>query len=330
MQIVDNHELGYFGKLFTKLYEDISNQDPKVGTVCFKDYPHEIKPFIEKVYPTESIVFDGNTEEIKKFKVEENKKVLMGFSGGKDSTAVVLKLKKQGYEPILFFVKGVNRAYPNEIDSAKVLAEKLDCPIIIYEASYKGKMYYGENPIKNQYILALLLDYGLQNDISMYCMGDCGKDSLQEANRHYNWSDSQEMFIAFEKFVKSRFPQYKKLSIISGERDSYEEIILNGHEKLFPDILSCVLPYRYRRMRKEGNEKKFGITLMKNRCGSCVKCCLDYVYFYRHGVVTPKDEKFYEHCINKLREKTLEVYGFKGNKLTEKELLVLYGVEDED
>lgn len=327
MKIIDENLLGYYGTMFTRLYTDVANQDPNIGTVEFEGYPKELNDYIKTVYPTETVVFKNEINDKKFFEVEENNKVLMGFSGGKDSTAVVLKLKKAGYEPILFFAKGVNRAYPNEIDSAVKLAELLKCEIIIHEAKYSGKMFYGENPIKNQYILALMLDYGLSMGISKYCMGDCGADSLNEANRHFNWSDSQEMFIEFEKFVKVSFPQYEKLNLIQGERDSYEEIIAEGMQHLFPSILSCVLPYRYRRMRKEGNEKKFGIKLMENRCGSCVKCCLDYIYFYQHEVER-YNEKFYDHCINKLREKTLEVYGFKGNKLTDEELFRLYGIID--
>lgn len=327
MRIIDNNLLGYYGTMFTKLYVDVANQDPKVGTVKFEGYPKELNDYIKMIYPTETVLFDNETSDKKYFEVEENNKVLVGFTGGKDSTAVVLKLKKAGYKPILFFVKGVNRAYPNEIDSAVKLSKLLDCEIIVHEAKYVGKIFYSENPIKNQYILSLMLDYGLAMGISKYCLGTHTNDSIEKANRNFDWSDTKEVLEEFKKFVKVSFPQYKFLNFLRGERDSYEEIILGNMQHLFPEILSCVLPYRYRKMIRENNEKKFNIKLMPNRCGSCYKCCMDYIYFYKHNVEQYNDD-FYKHCVKKLKEKTLEVHGFKGNKLTDEEIFKLYGIID--
>ena len=99
---------------------------------------------------------------------EENNKLLLLFSGGKDSTAAAIRFKELGYDVILYFLQGINPAYMDEIDRAKAVAEKLELPLVIEYMKVSGSGDFLENPTKNQLILSFAINYGIEHNIYRY------------------------------------------------------------------------------------------------------------------------------------------------------------------
>ena len=67
-------------------------------------------------------------------------------------------------------------------------------------------------------------------------------------------------------------------------------------------VQGCVLPYRFRNKTKEINEQKYNVKLLPNRCGSCWKCCVEYIFLADKGVVE-YNAQFYKHCLDILSDK---------------------------
>ena len=120
-----------------KVFEQYSDTDN-----CILDYTMSVnaKPMIdllEQQFKTQFNFWDYVVRDFK-YEIKPNpKKAILCFSGGHDSTNIALKLKDK-YDLTLYYLKGVNRAYPNEIDHAKAIAQVLGLPLIIQECSCKG------------------------------------------------------------------------------------------------------------------------------------------------------------------------------------------------
>ena len=297
MVIEDNNYLGYFGDIWTRLFVDVGNQDPH-GHVVFKYYPKNIQTYLDLIFKDVEYKKFYDDSDIH-FEVKENNKVLLGFSTGSDSFASVYLLREQGYDVTLFHVKNVNRAYPLETKKAQEAADFLGCPLVVYEAKYKGSTPYMENAIKNQYILALMLDYGLKHDFAHYSMGNHYRDAISNAIVTLDYSDSQELFVGFEKYVQNYFPQYRFHTNIKNVSHAYE--VLLKHPECLPYIVSCMCPNRFFNSRRQGNIDKYNANLYPNMCGSCRKCLRTYCLLVDKGIIE-KNTEFYTKCMTSLRE----------------------------
>jgi len=92
--------------------------------------------------------------------MKKQKKVLLGLSGGVDSSVAALLLKKQGYQVIAVFMKNYStksknrdidiRCWKSEKHSAEKIAAQLDIPLIIldFEKEYRNKVI---NPMFEDY-----------------------------------------------------------------------------------------------------------------------------------------------------------------------------------
>ena len=64
-------------------------------------------------------------------------------------------------------------------------------------------------------------------------------------------------------------------------------------------------PHRDREYWKKQNEQKYNITLPENRCGTCWKCALEYIYYVDHNV-WQYNEAFYKHCLEMLLRNSIK------------------------
>ena len=234
--------------------------------------------------------------------------VIVCFSGGKDSVNVALKLKEKN-NVILYYLKGINRSYPNELEYAKEAANKLGLPLVIQECSCKGHTTFLENPLKNQFIFACALNYGLELGITQYFFGNSNDENIENSNFDRDFSDSKEMFELFKEWVSNEIG----IEIINYPLiDSGIDSILNigKHHDLHNLVLSCLLPYRFQKTTHINNCNKYGIYLPKNMCGSCWKCCVQYIIWAdNHWLEYNKD--FYKHCLDFLKTKSFVERGKK-------------------
>lgn len=306
-------EEGYFTRLFDEILVRCSVKPlPKV----WYSLPEDIKEYFDIVYNFAGYKYKiiNPIKEIPRFDIPESNKILVAFSGGKDSVAAAIKARKLGYEPILYFMKGINRSYPDELNHAKMIADKLEMEMVIREVKIVGKCDYLENPMKNQYIQAAMAQYGIENGIHLHCFGNTLHDDISTANIDRNMSDTLEVYNVIEKFFKRRIPNYRCITLLESTGESYY-IIAKEYPELLDLIGSCMTPYRYKNKLRKINMKKYNITLPEGRCGSCYKCAVEYltriILFNEKG-----NKEYINKCINLLREASEPVYNMKFDKNT--------------
>ena len=235
---------------------------------------------------------------------KNNNDVVVCYSGGKDSTALAIKLKESGYNVHLYYVKGANKSYPDEEKQIANVAKFLNVPYYI-ETRYKftGKSDFPDNPIKNQLLISMALNYAYEiNSNCNIAFGDFSNDTISRVDFMTSWSDSVEMHNAYIQFIKNFIPDYHYIGLDNSEFETAK--ILCRYEQIIPLTQSCIMPQRFRNSLKQTNEHKYNIKLPQNRCGSCYKCSREYIHFYLLGLYE-FNEGYYKHCLDVLK-KTLK------------------------
>lgn len=233
-----------------------------------------------------------------------NNFILCCFSGGKDSLATALYYMNLGYQIQLYTLKGINLAYPNEYKAALQLAEKLNLKIYVDEIKLSGKKYYIEHPLKNQIIASCAAAYCLENNLPVnITFGNYQEDILTKSNFGINWTDNYDLWKAYSIFIKSFVPNASITIPLYNETEAY--FYLDNNFELMQYVQSCLAALRHRNYLKQHNENKYNINLFPNRCGSCVKCCIEYIHFCDVGKLEYNKE-FYKHCLDILKKKYQE------------------------
>lgn len=244
---------------------------------------------------------------------KNDKFILCCISGGKDSLAVVLHYLNLGYYVHLYTLKGINRGYPEEYKAAEKVAEKLNLPIYVDEIKVSGKKYFTEHPLKNQVIACTALAYCLENGFAPnLSFGNYRKETDVRSNYGVNWSDNFTLWESFNSFIKQFIPNANVQIPFYEESEALE--ILNNNSELVPLYQSCLMTVRDRESLRQKNQKKYGVKILPNRCGSCYKCCLEYIYFCDKGKFE-YNEGFYKHCLEVLKKKYVDYTGPKEAKV---------------
>lgn len=242
---------------------------------------------------------------------EGDERVVVGFSGGKDSAAAALKLAGQGFAPTLFHVRGLNRAYPGEADAATAVARALGFKLAILNLTLSGKSAWIENPAKNQFILGMMGDYGWRQGIAHYCQGNLSEDHATDTDFGAGFSDAVEMYRAADTLMGAAIPGYAyHHGLLKNDSDSLTTI-LKLNPGILPSIQSCMTGPRFRGKLHQTNEAKFKVKLLPERCGSCYKCGVEWLHMALLGE-SRWIEGFAEHSVAQLMKWEERVRG-KGN-----------------
>lgn len=238
---------------------------------------------------------------------EKNDKfVLCCVSGGKDSLATVLHYLENGYDVHLYTLRGINRGYPEEYKSALKWADALNLPIYVDNIKISGKKYWIEHPLKNQLIATFAIAYCLDNAFpTRVSFGDYQDETADKSNFGVNWTDNINLWEAYNEFIKG-FVDAEVEIPLEREWDGLE--LINSNAYLLPMIQSCLMTVRDRESLRQKNQKKYHVKILPNRCGSCYKCCLEYIYFCDHHKLE-YNEDFYRHCLEILKEKYADYTG---------------------
>lgn len=265
---------------------------------------HAWEGFINTVYalakyPRPTLTVDETL--ISPLDIEPTKpKVLLALSGGKDSTASLLRLKDEGRDVTAYFCKGINQSYQTENKSARNIAEYANVPFVEDWVKKHGKCDFVENPIKNMLILARMIEYGLQNGISIIQLGEYWDTGNSKVNSDYDMSDSIDLIFEFETAVQSHYPHINFDVMFESEATAIAYILTN-HKKVLQLINSCLMPTRYFNRQLSMVIDKYPNlvrteSILPNRCMSCWKCCMEYLYISSF-LRTPIDKDYTFHKV---------------------------------
>lgn len=230
-------------------------------------------------------------------KFQANKKMLIGLSGGLDSVYLMHKAIDAGYEVTAVHVAGLNgkSIAKVELASAQRLANIAGANFISVNFMQPPQEFI-DNPFKNQLILSMMLDIGITKGIYRYGLGSDWTTPLSEAATGYTITDSIEVNKGFWNGVVKHIPE-AELCFINENEKKYERLkyLFTNHRESLENVVSCISPIRFRGLYRKQNIKKYGVDLLPGRCGSCYKCCMEYILLAEAQLIK-KDARFYEHC----------------------------------
>jgi len=235
-----------------------------------------------------------------------NNNILIGFSGGLDSVYQTIKCKEKFDNHIeLFHLNNINKyengqSHKASLEIAKYLNLKLyDVKFTSHNNSIYSKEW-PENPIKNQYIISLMIEYCIKNNINKITMGDPFNLPIDDATAGINLTDANEITLMFLKIIKENICEnIEHIDMIDyiDKINELDEIRKYGLENMF---YSCVTAGRLNEYFHKKDEEKYNIKLDKHNCGShCRKCAtLNLLEYYNRGKKFPQE--FIDACWNRM------------------------------
>ncbi len=280
---------GTQGGLFGKLYEACSR--PLSGPLTL---PDSLRPLAALLRLNPAPAFVPTSP--KAMGGASPNRALVLFSGGKDSTSAALKLRDEGLDVTGFFVRGINRAYPDEIDTARTVARLINLPLKIAEVKQTGRTAQKENPVKNHLLLALAIDHGLRNGYGTYACGNRLDESIEHVEYDCGWSDGIETFRAAKTHFEAACPGVDvRAAVLADKSDTFITLCRYAPQAIVA-ANGCMLPPYRRPAIIKANRAKYGIDLLPGRCGSCYKCGLEFAMLSFVGAL-PRNPAFYRHCM---------------------------------
>lgn len=302
----DEYNSYEFIKEMNKLWNVFADEEIEINSkdiIFYEASKHIIHSMEDGLGKTYTYHFMPNPRSLPS--ITNDKFILCCISGGKDSLAMTLHYKQLGYDVYLYTVKGINRGYPEEHKAAIKLAQELKLPLIIDEIKMKGKKFYMEHPLKNQIIASMAIAYCLEHNYPPnVAFGNYQESINVRGHWGVNWTDKIRTWNHYNAFIKEFIPN--AFVDIPFHKEDEALSILNDNFELVPLYQSCLITVRNRGQLKKHNEEKYGVQLMPNRCGSCRKCCAEYVYFCDMGKLE-YNEKYYKHCLDILKKKWFEL-----------------------
>ena len=233
-----------------------------------------------------------------KVSVPSDNRLILTFSGGKDSIATALKYKAQGYDVRLYHMKHINPSFSDEWESAVKAAELLELPIFIDDIKFHGHHMWMEHPMKNMIIANGALSYGIREGIgTRLAFGNYTTSFLEDNAFDRCAGDCVDMWEAYINIIRRQVEDFEVISCITNMTETLE--VISKRPDLFDASLSCLCRHSLRDYRKSWVLKKFGVDLPEKRCGSCYKCAIEYIYRVDHDLVE-LNEGYYKYCLNQL------------------------------
>ena len=240
--------------------------------------------------------------------------LILSFSGGRDSVASALKYKEMGYNVYLYHLKHINPAVSDEWVHAEKLAELLGLPIFVDTVKLSGHHVWMEHPMKNMMIANGALSYGIREGIgTRLAFGNYTTSLLPYNSFDRCAGDCVDMWERYSKIIQRIIPDFEIYNTLENLGETLD--IITKRMDLLENALSCMCRHSLRPYRHSWVKSKYGIDLLENRCGSCFKCCVEYIYLADHDLIE-FSEDYYKYCLNQLF------------KVSRAEDLYLYSIEN--
>ena len=227
-----------------------------------------------------------------------NKNIILTFSGGKDSVASAMKYKQQGYNVYLYHMRHINPSFSDEWKCAQKLADMLELPIYFDDIHFSGYHCWTEHPMKNMLIANGALSYGIREGITTrIAFGNYTTSFLDDNPFDRCAGDCMEMWWAYNEIIQRCISDFAVDVNLDNMGDTLE--LLADRKDLLNESLSCLCRHSLRDYRRNWVKEKYGIELFNKRCGSCYKCCVEYLYMADNGKL-PFSEDYYKYCLEQL------------------------------
>lgn len=292
---------------FDSLYYETSECRPhRLFNVYYPWYFNNLIKLFKDYNTDFNYIIADTTKDTKKIKLPKYnpKNIIVCFSGGKDSIATVLHYKKLGYNIYLYHLRNINKAYPKEYKNAEKIADELGLMLYTEEITLSGNHIYTEHPMKNIMIANAALHFGIRNNIGIkIAFGNYYTAQLKDNEFDVCAGDCRDMWTIYERIIQRIIPLFKMYIPLKNIKTTLKA--LETHKNLLSLSCSCISPYRYREYWKKQNQDKYIIKLPENRCGTCWKCALEYIYYTDHNI-WQYNEEFYRHCLDILLRNSIK------------------------
>ena len=274
--------------------------------------PEKVKPVVPQYYDDsfESLVttfeeyspykwsIDFKHREYEEIEPIEKNNVILAFSGGKDSIASAIRFKEYGYNVYLYHMRNINPTFSDEWECAQKLADMLELPIFIDEVHFKMFHKWTEHPMKNMLIANGALSYGIREGITTHiAFGNYVTSLLRDNVFDRCAGDCMDMWDNYNEIIQRCLPSFEMDANLDNMGDTLD--MLADRPDLLNESLSCLCRHSLRDYRKNWVKQKFGIDLFNRRCGSCYKCCVEYIYMADHDKLKYSEE-YYKYCLGQL------------------------------
>jgi hypothetical protein len=216
----------------------------------------------------------------------------------------MLFLKESGRSIVAYTMANMNRSCGGqELKAMKAVCEKVEVPVV--EARYVGnfkkdnpyRKHWAENPIKNQMIMATMVDWCIENGCRTISLGEKDNFFLKDCVPGTNFTDASEVSHTFIECVNRHVGiDYLTMPLSMTKFDELKIAMKYGVEDLF---FSC-FSGRASNKCHETNQRKYGITLWKNNCGCSCRKCAHYNLLLHYGGVKAFPQDFVDACWRKL------------------------------
>ena len=282
MTLNKKYAIGFYSQYMSYLWEITSGETfpdiVEIPNEAWNEYINSLwighnQSIPEKKINTNLIPLSNKTQ-----KEKVNNKVVIGFSGGKDSLVVALRMQEEGFIPIMFHVKGLTRStgYTESLASREI-ALKNNWEYIEEKISYNGKTNYLESPVRNHLVLSYMIDYMINNNITNAGIGleieDKVFNTSFEERKDNGFSDGVDFTQLFIKAIKNTFQDFTLYGAI-GSKVSGTIWLFDKYKDIAMESNSCMLADRVKEYTRNKKMVKFGIHKsddMENATKSCYK-----------------------------------------------------------
>ena len=287
-KIPDNYTLT---KYFAPFYELYSVKSLPVHVECDRMLAR-VLDFVNKKAGVPLSVSGGRELSIPVSERPEDgkRKVFVALSGGKDCLATAIMAKKEGLDPVLVYISGVNRSLFSERRCAQQAAAEAGFGYIEIKAGISGSKEWNEHPLKNILLLCMLIDEGALHGVTDYAFGSTFDDDSTYWSLDYDLSDSFDMIHMFTLFVRQHIPGFRLHQYMCNTMQSFYTVY-RYNPRIIPLLSTCITPdYRRPVIRKRNESLYGGDVLHPNGCGSCYKCADYYLFSQSFGMVRSSRE----------------------------------------
>lgn len=281
---------------YTQMFSDIYDNFNKEVFDNIIEIPTGFKPVIDMVYDFHNQKYNNITEYT--FPTitlnNNNKDVLISLSGGLDSIGQALDLYEQGYIIHLFHVKGLNTYENNQ--STKICREfanimkfdyiEVDCKKVAKKTD-PYKQFWPENPVKNQMVFSIMVDYCYGKGYKLISAGDALTLGIETRTVGVNLTDCNELTIKFWNGIKT---YVNNLEFIPTYTTKFEKLLKLKQYDLLDLYYPCLNAGRFNQSLHKQFEQKFNVKIPKYLCGYCRKCVNSILMLHYGNIITYPDE----------------------------------------